>query len=50
MVGDLLGVAGHALDVFKVKLASIRLGVERVKRRDWLLVETAKPKPAQGKG
>ena len=43
--GHLLGVVSHTLVVDKVKLASI--GVEFVKRRDRLLVETPKPKPRQ---
>ena len=49
MVGccHLLCVFGHTLDVNVVKLATVR--VERVKRRDRLLVETAKAKPGQVK-
>ena len=43
----LLCVFGHTLDVDVVKLATVR--VERVKRRDRLLVETAKAKPGQVK-
>lgn len=47
IVGDLVCVLGHTLDVDKVKLSSIVPRVERVKRRDWLLVETTKSKPRQ---
>ena len=45
VIGHLLVVVGHTLDVDKVKLATI--GVEHVKRRDWLLVEPTKPKPGK---